>query len=148
MKPLKLAYVDTSCVVAVTFDEPGADQMRALLAGFDRLLSSNLLEAEWRAALRRERVSAIPDDVLESLTWVLPNRSLSAEIQRVLATGYLRGADTWHLACALFLDPSASELSVVTLDEPQRAAARELGFPTPAADTKRPPSKRQGRLKR
>jgi uncharacterized protein with PIN domain len=139
---MKLAYVDTSCVVAITFQEPGADRVRGSLAEFDRLLSSNLLEAEWRASLRGERASAVPEDVLASITWILPNRSLSAELRRVLATGYLRGADAWHLACALFLDPSAAELSVLTLDEAQRAAARDLGFVTPAVDTRRSPLKK------
>ena len=128
---MRLAYLDTSCLVALTFGEPSADGIRALLASYDRLLSSNLLEAEWRAALSRERLFGVSDDVLRVVDWVLPNRSLSPEIARVIGAGYLRGADAWHLACALYLDPSAEEMSVLTLDSAQRAVAKALGFDAP-----------------
>lgn len=141
---MRHAYLDTSCVVAVTFDEPGADRVRKVLGGFDRLLASNLLEAEWRAALKREDAGDAPGSALDSIAWIFPNRALSMEIERVLATGYLRGADAWHLACALFLDPSASELSVLTLDGAQAEAARALGFSTPSLATRRPAPKRLG----
>src|SRR5712692_6326774 len=127
---MRLAYVDTSCLVAVTFDEPGGREIQTLLSRFDRLFSSNLLEAEWRAALVREGVTHADDSYLAGLTWVIPNRSLSPEIERVLGAGYLRGADAWHLACALFLDQTARELAVVTLDGGQRAVAAALGFAT------------------
>jgi predicted nucleic acid-binding protein len=140
---MRVAYVDTSCVVAVTFGEPGADRVRSTLADFDRLLSSNLLEAEWRASLSREGVDAATEDVLESIAWILPNRPLSQEITRVLQGGYLRGADAWHLACALFLDPNAAELSLVTLDVAQRAVARKLGFVAPDLRLKTSVSKRR-----
>ena len=125
---MKLAYVDTSCLVAVAFEEPRADAVRGALAGADRLLASNLLEAEWRSALVREDVTASSEAMIESISWILPNRSLRPEIDRVLASGYLRGADAWHLACALFLDPGAAHLLVLTLDEPQRIVAERLGF--------------------
>lgn len=127
---MKLAYVDTSCLVAVTFEEPQGREIPALLSRFDRLFASNLLEAEWRATLVRERVSQADESLLAALTWVIPNRPLSAEIARVLGAGYLRGADVWHLACALFLDPAGEELSIVTLDRDQREVASALGFTT------------------
>lgn len=73
--------------------------MERRLAGFDRLLSSNLLEAEVRAALRREEVRAATrhearkagDDLLSWVDWVIPSRPLSQEIRAVLASEYLRG---------------------------------------------------------
>jgi hypothetical protein len=128
---VKLAYVDTSCLVAVSFDEPAGREVPSVLSRFDRLFSSNLLEAEWLATLVRERVTTADASLLAALTWVIPSRPLTPEIGRVLNVGYLRGADAWHLACALFLDPTAQELSVVTLDENQGMVATALGFETP-----------------
>ncbi len=129
---MKLAYVDTSCLVAVAFDEPGARQVARRLARFDRLLSSNLLEAELRAALLRERVSDDGRQLLAGITWVLPNRPLTREIDQIARIGYLKGADLWHLACALFLAPEAGDLTFVTLDRRQGDVAARLGFPAPA----------------
>ncbi len=45
---MRFAYVDTSCLVAIAFDEPGADKVAARLRRFERLFASNLLEAELR----------------------------------------------------------------------------------------------------
>ena len=42
-----------------------------------------------------------------------------------------RGADLWHIACALHLDSTAQELAFVTLDGPQRKVAAAAGFTTP-----------------
>jgi predicted nucleic acid-binding protein len=125
---VRTAYVDTSCLVAIAFDEsPGAKVARQL-ERFERLVSSNLLEAELRATFAREAPQASPSELLGSITWVLPNRPLTAELERVLALGTLRGADLWHLACAVFLDPGCRELAFVTLDKAQARAAAGLGF--------------------
>ncbi len=127
---MKAAYVDTSCLVAVAFGEKGAASVGRRLEGFDELFSSNLLEAEFRASLVREEV----DDatyLLSWFTWVLPDQPLSREFGKVLAAGYLRGADLWHVGCALFLsDGKPSDLHLLTLDDRQRAVAEQLGFPT------------------
>ncbi len=68
--------------------------------------------------------------MLEAISWVLPPRPLSPEISRVLAAGYLHGADLWHLACALFLARTPRDLAFVTVDGRQQKAARALGFGT------------------
>jgi hypothetical protein len=60
--------------------------------------------------------------------WLHPQRPLTAEFRRILAVGHLRGADLWHLACALWTAPDARELAFVTLDKRQRDVARKLGF--------------------
>jgi predicted nucleic acid-binding protein len=125
---LTAAYVDTSCLVAIAFGEKGSAALTKKLSRFEILLSSNLLEAELRSALRREEVNLEPVDLLERISWIHPDRALSAEISRVLDTGDLRGADLWHLAVALFLDPSATELAFLTLDARQQRAASRLGF--------------------
>lgn len=49
-------------------------------------------------------------------------------MSRALEVGYLRGADLWHVACALYLVEDAPELSFLTRDERQSAVAEALGF--------------------
>jgi hypothetical protein len=69
---------------------------------------------------------------LEAISLVLPDRSLEPEMVAVLDHGYLRGADLWHLACALFVAADARrELDFLSRDAPQRTIARRLGFRTP-----------------
>ncbi len=127
---MKLAYIDTSCLVAIAFGEPPAPRLLARLRRFDRLFSSNLLEAELRSALVREAVRDKGAALLSWITWVFPNRQLTPEFDRVVAVGYLKGADLWHLANALFLAPTGKGLSFLTLDERQREVAAQLGFAT------------------
>lgn len=121
------AYVDTSALVAVAFDEPGGRALAARLESFDSRYSSNLLEAELRAVFLREGVAA-DSELLTWLDWVLPVRPLSREIGQAQAAGYVRGADLWHLACALYLAESPRDLAFVTLDARQGEAAAALGF--------------------
>lgn len=125
---MKLAYVDTSCLVSIAFSETGSRPLALRLGRFDRLFASNLLEAELRAALAREGIRDDAAGILSSITWVYPDRPLTEEINRGLSSGYTKGADVWHLACALFLDPRATELSFLTLDARQQHAAAKLGF--------------------
>lgn len=129
---MNVAYVDTSSLVAILFGERGARATARHLESYDEVFSSNLLQAELRAFLVRERV-AFDDGILNWVSWVLPDRPLTAQLDRVLAAGYLCGADLWHVACALFLADDPSSLSFVTLDQRQRAVTRELGFRVPTA---------------
>ena len=119
--------MDTSVLVAIAFRERKGAAVHHRLESFDLLVASNLLEAELRATLRRENA---PSDapLLNRISWVSPERPLSPEITVVLAAGHLRGADLWHLACALYLAPSPRDLSFLTLDTRQAAAAEKLGF--------------------
>ena len=126
---MKLAYVDTSCLVAVAFGEPEAAALARRLARFDVLAASDLLEAELRSAFLRESVEPEPE-LLAAVSWVLPDRPLHAEIERVLAAGYVRGADCWHLATALYLVEDPAAISFLTLDDRQAAVAKALGFRT------------------
>lgn len=126
---MRLAYVDTSFVLGIAFEEPGTARLISRLRRFDHLFSSNLLEAEFRSALAREGVSESGDAALRHFTWVYPNRPLSPEFERILSTGHVRGADLWHLANALFLAPDSRELFFLTLDRRQRELAVRLGFP-------------------
>lgn len=125
------AFVDSSCYVAIALGEPTAASVRRALAGQEELWATPLLEAELRSALLREGSVVEVERLLLGLRWVLPERTLSAELRRVLGTGYLRGGDAWHLANALCIAPDTTELAFLTLDEPQRAVARKLGFRAP-----------------
>jgi predicted nucleic acid-binding protein len=124
---MKVAYVDSSCLVAIAFGEASAAGVRRSLLAYDELFSSNLLEAELRSALSREKVTADPSDLLSGISWVYPDRPLTAEISRILDAGYVRGADLWHLAVALFFDP-ACEIDFLTLDVQQLDVSRRAGF--------------------
>ena len=123
------AYVDTSALLSVAFDEPAAEAVAQRLAEFASLVSSNLLEAELRSALAREGDAFAPR-LLSRIEWVLPYRPLHDEIAAVLQVGYLRGADLWHMACAIYATRTMPGLAFLTLDQRQRGVAASLGFPT------------------
>lgn len=124
---MRIGYVDTSCLVAIAFGERGAVALARRLEGFDELVSANLLEAELRAAFAREGVEPNAD-LFSAISWVIPDRPLHAEISNVFAGGYVRGADCWHLATALYLTDDPAEIHFLTLDQRQRKVARALGF--------------------
>ena len=127
---MTVAYVDTSVLTAIAFDEPGAESHAQALNEFDRLISSNLLEAELRVVFAREKVP-FQENLIAGVEWVLPNRSLAAEFATVLEAGYSRGADLWHVASALYISPQPDSLSFATLDARQNDVAKTLGFPIP-----------------
>jgi len=124
---MKVAYVDTSCLVAVAFADARATAVTRRLKSFDELVSSNLLEAELRSVFARERVP-VDSDLPFAISWVVPDRPLTDEIVRVLDAGYVRGADCWHLAVALYLAQDPASIAFATVDDRQEVVARELGF--------------------
>lgn len=123
------AYVDTSVLLAMAFGEPSATAVARRLASFPRLVSSNLLEAEMRSVLAREG-REFDADRLARIRWVMPTRPLSPEIAAALRVGYLRGADLWHIASALYAARTMPELVFITLDRRQENIAAGLGFAT------------------
>ena len=125
---LTVAYVDSSAVVAVARGELNAAFVSQRLSSFGRLVSSNLLEAEVRAAFAREGHEFDPG-ILDPMRWVIPIRPLHAEIATVLQAGYLRGADLWHVANALYAARTMPGLVFITLDQRQQTVAAGLGFP-------------------
>lgn len=132
MSQFGTAYVDTSFAVAIAFGEPTAQSLIDRLLDFEVCVSSNLLEAEFQAAVARERRAFDFDSAewLKRLQWVLPDRPLRAEIVRTLAAGYVRGADCWHLASALYVSGDPGSLTFLTLGAKQRKVAATLGFTT------------------
>ena len=45
-----------------------------------------------------------------------------------LRIGYLRGADLWHIATALYMFDEPSDITFLTLDRRQGDVAAALGF--------------------
>lgn len=122
------AYVDTSYLVSIEFVERDAAVLSRRLNSFDLVISSNLLEAEFMAAFVRNHREPERGN-LGRIKWIHPDRSLQPEITTVLAEGYVRGADCWHLANALYsAGQQVSSVSFLTLDTRQKAIARALGF--------------------
>jgi hypothetical protein len=76
--------------------------------------------------------AGISDDgskLLRAFYWVRPLRRLTVLIHRVLDQGVqLKGADVWHLACALYTFPRPQLAAFATLDARQIEVARRLGF--------------------
>ncbi len=125
---MSAVYVDTSVLAGIAFGEPAAERFALALNRFDHLLSSNLLEAEMRAVFQREG-QRFEVDILAGIDWILPTRPLSAECAQALGAGYLRGAELWHVATALYISPQPESLAFATLDAVQARAASALGFP-------------------
>ena len=130
---MRTAYLDTSFCIAIAFGEPGAARLRRILAAHDRVLTSDLLLAEAFAAAAREGIEIeLLRPALRAITLVLPSRSLDEEMGEALEFGRLRGADLWHVACALFVaGPARSDIAFLSRDATQRTVARRLGFSTP-----------------
>ena len=127
---MHVAYVDTSCLVAIAFGEARGRRVAALLERYDRLVSDNLLEAELRAAFAREGRSGEEEKALAKISWIFPAEALSDEYRTALEHGGLRGADLRHVACALYLDRIFGKVDFLSLDERQVGVASSAGLTT------------------
>lgn len=125
----RIAYVDSSCIVANALGQPIAAAIVGRLARFEEVVSSSMLEAELFSALARER-RTLSREWTAGVQLAYPVRSLAPELEVVFAAGYLRGADAWHLATALYVSPDPSALTFLTLDAAQGEVALTLGFVT------------------
>ena len=122
-----VAYVDTSVLAAIAFNEPDGAAFIGCLGGFTRVTSSILLEAELRSAFAREGRRLQPG-FLSGIEWVLPDRPLTEEIGTVLRAGYLRGADLLHVATALYAARGEEGMTFLTLDRRLHDVAQAMGF--------------------
>ena len=131
MSRVKVAFVDTSALVAVAFGEAGHARMARLMEGMDRLYGSSLLESELSAVFEREGVGEKAEAFLGRIRMVREDRRLTGEIREALGHGHVKGADLHHLAVAMFLFPEPGEATFLTMDSRQGAVARALGFARP-----------------
>jgi predicted nucleic acid-binding protein len=128
---MDVIYVDTSVLVSIFFEgnNPINRGFIEKLNTADEVVSCSLLEAEFLSVLKREKISFEgAKALLGQISLVFPDRSLFLELNKVLTTSYVRGADALHLACALYLDPGAAELIFLSYDKQQSSVAHQLGF--------------------
>ena len=122
-----VAYIDTSVLLAIAFGQHDPEALRNRLSGYTNLFSSILLEAEARSAFARaDRL--FDRHLLAGIRWVLPDRSLTQEIDVTLRVGYLRGADLLHVATALYAARGEEGMTFLTLDRQLREVAQALRF--------------------
>lgn len=127
---MKAAYIDTSLFIGLKFQKSTPATARVVRRY--TLFSSELLIAEVLAFGKRESIAEnLLWEGFKGLSWVIPDGSLAEQFRRVFHSGYARGADLWHLACACYLSPNPGELAFLTLDERQRDLALRLRFHAP-----------------
>lgn len=126
---MKFSYVDTSVLVAILFRESKFAKLSRLLLEYDEIFSSHLAEAELASAASREKVDlALARKIMANISLIMPDRSLFEEYREIFAGGYCRGADAYHLACALYLKEQEDIFEFITLDLQQARVARACGF--------------------
>jgi predicted nucleic acid-binding protein len=127
------AYLDSSVLLSIAFREPTATGLQRILGRYDRLVSSDLIVAECLSAAQREEIDhETMLTTLRPIALILLSRSLAREMREALDEGPLRGADLWHVACAMFLAADArAEVAFLSRDQPQRRLAKRVGFQTP-----------------
>jgi len=136
-------YLDTSALVKLYVEEPGAGDVRRRVREADVVTTSRIAYPEARAALaRRRREGGITEAELRRAVTDLDRDlraiavvELSAAVARtagLLAERHrLRGLDAIHLASALaFWQLTGRAPAFLSFDEPQSAAARREGLQT------------------
>lgn len=127
---MKVAYIDTSFLLGVILKESSWQELQQKLFKYSSLYSHHLLEAEAKSCTARENLSPLLlNPLLLSINLLYPDSSLTLEVDKVFDCGYVRGADSLHLAMALQLAKSErKKLTFLTLDKRQEEVARALGF--------------------
>ena len=122
---MSILYVDTSVVAALLFAEKNYKDVNKRLNQADRIVSSHLMIA------KREDISF--DDIDQYLQYfdiAVPDRTLQAEVISILEQTYCRGADAFHIATAIYLDPKMEKLKFYSFDKQQLVAAKNIGLKT------------------
>lgn len=127
---MSVAYADTLVLKAIVFDGPGTAVYSRHLDKFFRVMSSNWLEVELRAAFARENLG-FQETAMAGIDWILPNRTLAPEFAVILQAGYLRGTDPWHVATAPCVSLRSGGLSFATLVARKNDVAAALGHVIP-----------------
>ena len=127
---MKFGYIDTSVLVAMAFDDAGGSFIGRFVKSFDRLYSSNLLEAEFFSAASKERRLADARAFIKPVRFVYPDTNLTKYHERVLTAGDIEGSALHHLSCALYLFQRPQDVFFLSLHPTQAALAAQLGFQT------------------
>ncbi|MBN2340395.1 MAG: hypothetical protein JXX29_24300 [Deltaproteobacteria bacterium] len=127
---MKVGYIDTSVLVAMAFDDAGGAFIGRSVKTFDRLYSSNLLEAEFFSAAKKENLLDQAKSFIKPVRFVYPDTNLTAYHEQVLAVDYIEGGALQHLSCALYLFPRTEDVFFLSLHPAQTALAAKLGFQT------------------
>lgn len=123
---MSVVYLDSSALVRLAVDEPGADAVDALVAGEAELVTSAVALVEVRRALARVAPGFDPDDVLDQCIVIALDQDVITRAG-VLEPASLRSLDAIHVASALSI---AGDLDTfVTCDERQASAAMAAGLP-------------------
>jgi len=130
-----ILYLDTSALVKLFFNEPGAQLVIDLVGKADSVITSQVAYAESCSALaRRRRDKRLTEEEFQTAIkhlnelWPQMNSVLVDEIQAgALAIKHvIRGFDAIHLAAALELrtgENKAIEIAFCSFDDRQNAAA-------------------------
>ena len=129
---MKAIYVDSSVIVSILFREPHSKKLLEIInQTSSTCYSSQILEAEVYASATRENiVLAEAHKLLMHINLLLPERSLRKEYKEIFSAGYCRGADAYHIACALYLDPERTNLIFLTADQRQQEVAKKVKLTT------------------
>ena len=108
--PAKSFVLDTSAVLALRSDEPGADRVQALLGQavrrHRRLLVSFMTRMELLYCIRREEGEDAALDALRlmdsfAIQWVYCERDILATASQIKSSGRISVADSWIGATAV-----------------------------------------------
>ena len=124
-------YLDTSAWIAWKFGQNGKELLAKVLLKQNTVLSSPLLVAEYLAFLKKTKQleNVRYEDDLEFIRWIYPADSLIESCAECARCHYLRGADLYHLATALwFAQGLRKDLRFLTCDIEQARAAQKIGF--------------------
>lgn len=123
---MSVFYVDSSALVRLATDEPGAEAVSALISHDAEIMTSSVALVEVRRALARIAPAYDPDDVLDQCIVIALDAGVIARAGR-LPPPTLRSLDAIHVASALTI---AEDLDAfVTCDQRQAAAAVAAGLP-------------------
>ena len=123
---MSVFYVDSSALVRLATDEPGAEAVSALISHDAEIMTSSVALVEVRRVLGRIAPGYDPDDVLDQCIVIALDAGVIARAG-VLAPATLRSLDAIHVASALTV---AADLDAfVTCDQRQASAAVAAGLP-------------------
>jgi predicted nucleic acid-binding protein len=136
-----MRFWDTSAIIPLLADEPGREQLLALLDEDPEMLAWWGTSVEIASAVaRREREHLLTAEEVETVlssarqladSWheIVPSVSVRRAAERLLRVHPIRAADSLQLAAALIAaDHDPTTLEIVCLDARLSTAARREGF--------------------